>query len=78
MSIQPPVRDGFDANVLVRTAVEALDEFGGGSLTYGEARALLPKWRKAAELTEFERRAVLSRFQKQCPDIEPRNSGPGW
>lgn len=77
MSIKPPVRDGFDANPLVLTAVEALDRFAG-NLTYREARALLPKWRGAAELTEFERRAVLSRFPKDCSDIEPGNSGPGW
>ena len=78
MSIKAPVRDGFDANVLVRTAVEALDSFGG-NLTYREARALLPRWQGAAELTEFERRAVLARFPKDCPDVEgPGNSGPGW
>lgn len=85
------VRDGYDASLIVRTAVEALAAFGGSGLGYHEARALLPMWQHNPELTVGERRAVLARFPRACHDIEggtrlqvvpdiegPGNSGPGF
>lgn len=71
-------RDGYESNVIVRQAIDALRTFGGRDLTYGQARELLPKWHRGDDLTADERRAVLSRFPRYCPDLEPGNSGPGW
>jgi hypothetical protein len=71
-------RDGYEANLIVQTAIDALRAFGGRDLTYGQARDLLPKWCQGGDLTEGERRAVLARFPRECPDMDPGNSGPGW
>lgn len=71
-TIQPAVRP------IVHEAAEALASFGG-NLTYGQARTLLTMWRRTADLTAAERRAVLARFARTAGDIgDPGNSGPGW
>lgn len=78
MAIIPAVRDGYDANPIVRKAVEALAAFGG-EMSHRQARTLLPLWQHHADLTADERRAVLARFARSCHDIEdPGNSGPGF
>lgn len=85
-----PVNDGYETNPIVATAVAMLYEFAA---SYGEAAALLPRWRWYSELTERERTAVLARFPRSCGDVESdgydlatgggqytddSNSGPGW